>query len=387
MNDESGVRSPDSSFIIHRSPTEHLVTTQNALWLENKPDVEQAMRRVEAWFAGEMLDRPPVRFMAHNAFLDSGADLAGLTAEERRARWLDPEYQIDRFLMSIEGSAFHGETFPVYFPNLGPDVYAAFYGAPLHFGEVTSWSTPIVHDWDDLDQLSFSFDNPYFQKLEELTRHALERCEGRFMVGYTDLHPGLDCAAAWRDPQQLCIDMLDSPNQVSRLAELAIADFETIYDHFDSLLKAAGQLSVSWMGIPSCGRMHIPSCDFANLISPAMFRQFGLPVLQREVRTMTHNVFHVDGKRVARHLDAILSVPDVHAIQWVQGVGDDQPIMQWTPLIRQLQARKMPVIVDLSQAELDDFMAAMRPEGLFLWIAANGEDEQLAIIRRLEQWR
>jgi hypothetical protein len=45
------------------------------------------------------------------------------------------------------------------------------------------------------------------------------------------------------------------------------------------------------------------------------------------------------------------------------------------------------VIVDLSQAELDDFTDAMRPEGLFLWIPANGEAEQLAIIRRLERWR
>jgi hypothetical protein len=360
---------------------------RTAMWLENKPDFEQAMRRVEAWFAGEMIDRPPVRFIAHNAFLDSGADLAGLTAEERRARWLDPEYQVERFLSSIAGRTFHGETFPVYFPNLGPDVYAAFFGAPLHFGEVTSWSTPIVRDWGDLEQLRFSRDNPYLQKLKELTRHALERCAGHFLVGYTDLHPGLDCAAAWRDPQQLCIDMIDSPQQVARLAELAIADFESIYDHFDALLKTAGQLSVSWMGIPSYGRMHIPSCDFANLISPAMFRQFGLPILQREVRTMTHNVFHVDGKRVARHLDAILSVPEVHAIQWVQGVGDDQPIMQWTPLIQRLQARGVPVIVDLSKSELDDFMAAMRPQGLFLWIAADSEDQELAIIRRLERWR
>ncbi len=363
------------------------MTSQTAFTLESKPDFEQAMRRVEAWFAGEMLDRPPVRFMAHNAFLDSGADLAGLPAEERRARWLDPEYQIDRFLLSIAGRAFQGETFPVYFPNLGPDVYAAFYGAPLHFGEVTSWSTPIVHDWDDLERLHFDPENAYFQKLDELTRCALERCQGRFMVGYTDLHPGLDCAAAWRDPQQLCIDMIDSPEQVSRLAELAIADFEAIYDHFDGLLKAAGQLSVSWMGIPSYGRMHIPSCDFANLISPAMFRQFGLPILQREVRSMTHNVFHMDGKRIARHLDAILSVPEVHAVQWVQGVGDDQPIMQWTPLIQRLQARRVPVIVDLNKRELDDFMAAVRPECLFLWIAADDEAEELAIIEKLKRWR
>ena len=50
---------------------------------------------------------------------------------------------------------------------------------------------------------------------------------------------------------------------------------------------------------------------------------------------MTHNIFHVDGKGVARHLDAILSVPQVHALQWVQGVGDDLPIMQWVPFLKQ----------------------------------------------------
>ena len=358
-----------------------------ALELENKTDFDAAMQRIEAWFRGQLLDRAPVRFMAHNAFLDTGADLAGLSAEERQARWMDPEYQVDRFLSSIESRRFHGETFPVYWPNLGPDVYAAFYGAPLHFGEVTSWSTPVVRAWEDVDGLQFRPDNVYFKKIDELTRHALERCTGRFLVGYTDLHPGLDCAAAWRDPQQLCFDMIDHPEQVGHLAERSIDDFEAIYDHFDAQLKAAGQLSVSWMGIPSFGRMHIPSCDFSNLISPAMFREFGLPILQREVKTMTHNVFHVDGKRVARHLDAILDVPEVHAIQWVQGVGDDQPIMQWVPLIKSVQARGVPVIVDLNKVELDEFMAAVSPIGIFLWIAADGEDEELGIIRRLERWK
>ncbi len=140
------------------------------------------------------------------------------------------------------------------------------------------------------------------------------------------------------------------------------------------------------MGIPSFGRMHIPSCDFSNLISPRFFGEFGLPILQREVMTMTHNIFHVDGKRVARHLDAILSVPDVHAIQWVQGVGDDQPIMQWTPFIQSIQARGVPVIVDLNKAELDDFMQAMRPDGLFVWIATENEEEELELLRRIERW-
>lgn len=354
--------------------------------IEGMPDSDMAMRRIYAWFACEIIDRPPVRFMAHNAFLDTAADFVGLTPAECKARWYDPEYQIDRYLDALQGRRWHGETFPVYWPNLGPDVYAALYGAKLHFGEVTSWSEPLVRDWDEVARIRLDMSNEYAHTLDELTRYALERCPGKCLVGYTDLHPGLDCVAAWRDPQQLCFDMIDSPQQVHRLAELSIADFETIYDHYDALLKAHGQPSVSWMGIPSFGRMHIPSCDFSNLISPRFFVEFGLPILRREVRTMTHNIFHVDGKRVARHLDAILSVPGVHAIQWVQGVGDDQPIMQWVPFIRSIQARGVPVIVDLNKAELNDFMQELRPEGLFLWIATENEAEELELLRRIERW-
>jgi hypothetical protein len=140
------------------------------------------------------------------------------------------------------------------------------------------------------------------------------------------------------------------------------------------------------MGIPSFGRMHIPSCDFAALISPRHFQEFALPILQREVQSMTHNVFHLDGKGVARHLDAILSVPEVHAIQWVQGVGDDLPIMQWVPFITEIQARGVPVIVDLSKGELEGFMAAMEPEGLFLWVATETEEEELELLKRVETW-
>jgi hypothetical protein len=101
---------------------------------------------------------------------------------------------------------------------------------------------------------------------------------------------------------------------------------------------------------------------------------------------MTHNVFHVDGRGVAKHLETILSVPEVHAIQWVQGVGDDYPIMQWVPLIKTWQAKNIPVIVDLSQEDLNDFINVMDPKGLFLWVATQSEAEELEILKRIEKW-
>ena len=363
--------------------TPHTPTPWWDVELDTMPGFEMAMRRVYAWFEGAIIDRPPIRFMAHNAFVDEAN--TAYPSDNLKDRWFDSAFQVETFLTSIAGKTFHGETFPVFWPNLGPEVYAAFYGAALEYGEVTAWSKPCVPTWDAMAHLKLDLTSDYFVKLEEQTRTAIERCRGKALVGYTDLHPGVDCAAAWRDPQQFCIDMIESPDEAERLIHIAIDDFETIYDHFDRLLKAHQQLSVSWMGIPSFGRMHIPSCDFSSLISPRLFDRFCLPVLQREVKTMSHNIFHVDGRGVAKHIDRILDEPGVHAIQWVQGVGDDQPIMQWVPFIKKVQARR-PIIVDLNKTEIDAFMDEVSPEGIYLWVATENEAEELDLLKRVEKW-
>ena len=134
------------------------------------PHFDKAMERVYAWFENQIIDRPPVRFIPHNAFLEMATEsITDLSSEEKEAWWLNVELQVDLFLKSIDGRRFHGETFPVYFPNLGPDVYAAFYGAQLVFGEVTSWSIPLVRDWGQVDQLKLDMNNRYFKTLEDLT--------------------------------------------------------------------------------------------------------------------------------------------------------------------------------------------------------------------------
>jgi hypothetical protein len=139
------------------------------------------------------------------------------------------------------------------------------------------------------------------------------------------------------------------------------------------------------MAIPSRGKMHIPSCDFTSMISHRAFCEFYLPSLLEEVRHTTHNIFHLDGKGMLRHLDRILGIPEIHAIQWVQGVGDDLAIGQWLPVIRKIQAAGKGVVIDLQLSELEPFIAAMKPQGLFLCIAAT-ERDQPEIIKRLEKW-
>ncbi len=354
------------------------------LELASKPDFEQAMKRIYAWYEGEIIDRAPVRFTSHNAEYGSIHDKSRW--KNLKEWWFDTEYHVEHYIQSLAGKKFLGETFPVYWPNLGPNVFAAFYGSPLKFGEVTSWAEPCVHDYSQLSALNLDMNNEYFLKLDEMTRYALERCEGKFMVGYTDLHPGLDCAAAWRDTQSLCFDFYDEPDALKEIIRLAEKDFQQVYDHFDAMLKEKRQLSVSWMNIPSFEKLHIPSCDFSAMISRNQFDEFYLPVLQEEVKPMTHNIFHLDGKGVANHIDSILEVPEITAIQWVQGLGKDAPIMQWVPLIKKIQAAGKSIVIDLDKAELEEFISLTEPHGLMLCIDSRDEEEQKEILKRVEKW-
>ena len=357
-----------------------------SLQLETKPDFDQCCDRIDAWFCQEILDRVPVRFHRHNAEYEKL--ISNSSHETLKDRWMDADFQVERFLDSVRGVRFNAETFPVFMPNLGPNFYAAVHGAELVFGETTSWCEPIISKFEDLEKIRFSKDNVYYKKMQELTNKALQVCDGQFLVGYTDLHPGMDCAAAWRGTESLCFDMLMEPSLVQELMRLSREHFLDVYDEFDVLLKSHGQPSVTWMNIPvRNGRMHIPSNDFSFMISPEQFNEFALETLQEEVKTMTHNVFHVDGKGVANHIDSIMSVPEVKAIQWVQGMGDDYPIMQHLDFIRYVQSKGHSIIVDLDKSDLDEFMRIMSPKGIFLWVASDNEEEEEMIIKKLLKWK
>ncbi|MEN8255025.1 MAG: hypothetical protein ABFR33_06100 [Verrucomicrobiota bacterium] len=356
----------------------------NLVALETKTDFQQSMERIYAWYNQEIIDRPPVRFHQHNAeFANAGKPDSQWSSVKER--WFDAEHQVDHFIRQLEGIQFKAETFPMFMPNLGPEIYSAFYGAELEYGEITAWAIPLIKEWENLPEFKLDSSNDYFRKIEEMTALAIERCEGRYWVGYTDLHPGVDCLAAWRDPQELCMDLVLNPEEVENILPLTIRDFEWVFNHFGRMMKAAGHPSITWMGIPSFERVHIPSCDFSSMISPEHFEHFCLPILLKEVQYAEHNIFHLDGKGVARHIDPILDVPEINAIQWVQGLGDDKPIAQWIPLIQKIQKAGKSVILDIELDELELVMKELDATGIMIWVPA-AKEEQDEVVRRLERW-
>ena len=343
------------------------------------------MRRVYAWYDHEVLDRAPVRFSQAARDLPPAGE--GKRWPDLESRWFDARYQVEHYLSCLEASSYLGETFPVFYPNLGPNVFAAMLGGQLTFGEATSWIKPSVETMEEAARVRFDEGNSYYRKILEITDCALEKCEGRFLVGYTDMHPGLDCVDALMGTETMLLNMVDDPDIVKALGEICTREFFRAMDLFHEKLVAKRQLSVSWMQIPFYEPMHIPSCDLGAMISNPMFREFALPMIREEIKHFRRNIFHLDGRGVAVHLHDILALNEVQAIQWVQGAGSTSPIMQWVELIRRIQAAGKSVVVGLTLAELEPFLDAVRPEGILLCIDEPERETQQAVIDRLLKWK
>lgn len=218
-----------------------------------------------------------------------------------------------------------------------------------------------------------------------MTQRALELAEGKFMVGYTEMYAGIDCTAMLRAAEKLCLDLILRPEPLKHLIDLVFEEFPQVYNHFDRILKEHNQLSATWMNLPSFETFNVLACDFATNISPVHFEEFCMPIIRKEAKLFKHNVFHLDGSGVAQHIDAILTLPNLQAINWEQGYGIDEPIIQWLPLIKKIQEAGKSVIVDLKMHELDEFIKKVDPTGIMLWIPAE-PSEQKDILERVSQW-
>jgi hypothetical protein len=354
---------------------------------EFKPDCEDALKRHEAWWSGAVIDRAlttiefprpePERVPAPES---RQADL--------RSRWLDAGFQAESACAGAANTVYYADALPVRVPGLGPEILAAFCGAPLVFGETTSWSEPILTDLgpESADKVRLDTDGFYFRKVMELIDAYVEISGGRFIVGYPDLHSGADTGAALREPQELCIDMIERPGEVKRLCERLTDDYLTVYEAFHARLSRAGMPSTTWLHGTCRGRFDVASNDFSCMVSDAMFDKTFLPLVARECARMDHTIYHLDGPQALRYLDRLMEVPGLDAIQWVPGAAQHDWRL-WVDVYRRIQAREKSFVVYLNAGDVGEFTSLVRPEGAWLHVSGvKGAEEADAVLGVVEQW-
>lgn len=342
-----------------------------------KPDLAEAARRWEAFYAGDLVDRPPVCVTAAMPGRPPGR---WPTYHERA--YAEADELIDRALAAAEATYWGGEAVPAWYPGIGPDEIAAFCGGRLAWdpgsGD-TSWSVPFVEDWERALPLRLHGDEPWWRRTLALYRRAAERLAGTMLLTPLDLHTNMDLLSAVRGPERLCMDLLDCPDAVDRAMASARAVFPAVWRS----IAEAGRMDERGycQGIYAADGAAYLQCDFSCMMSPAQFRRWVLPALEEEASVVRHHVYHWDGPGALVHADALLASPWLHTLSYVPGEGRGT-CADYVELYRRVQAAGKAVQVWGSAEVIKRVHREIRPEKVFYSCSVDTPDEA----ERLLDW-
>lgn len=354
------------------------VTLLPPLELAFKPDAAEAQRRLRAYWQGEIVDRACVSIRAPKDGKNP-ARRSLIVAED-----FDLPTAIDRYEAWAAQMFFGGEAMPALMPNYGPDQWAGFLGARLSMvpDMDTSWAEPLTRGGEDVPDLALDPNDRWWKAIVELTGLAAERGRGKFILSAIDTHSNLDCLSALRGPGQLCMDLIERPDQVLRALEQVQSLYKPVYDTLFTTGRMHERGSTSWLDMWSEGRTQAIQCDFCYMISPEHFRRFALPWLEYEMSCLDHSVYHMDGPGQIRHLDDLLALARLHTIQWVPGAG--QPTAPaWIEMLEKIQRAGKSVQVLVSVEDLKVLYTKLAPEKTFYWVLDCPSETEA---RRLIDW-
>lgn len=352
------------------------------LYCENWPDIQK--RYIEYW-AKENHDRPILNVKAPKTNQKLRPVSKHATLKER---WTDIDYILKCADWEMQNTFFGAEAFPMFWPNLGPDIFAALYGTDLEFGEDTSWAIPHLTDCqiEEFKGFQLQKQGEYYRKIIEMTDAVVEHAKEKYIAGITDLHPGADGLVSMRGPQELCFDSLDYPEFIKKGSFSLFEGFKEIYEELYKRTTKYQQGSTNWMGIWHPDRWYVTSCDFCCMISEDMFEEAIVEELEAEIEFLDASIYHLDGPGALKHLDRLLKIDKLNGIQWVYGAG--QPTAShWMDVLHKIQDAGKLIQVNVEPNELEFMLQHLRPEGVMYNVYASSEEEAKALLKMSEKVR
>ncbi len=306
-------------------------------------------------------------------------------------RWTDAVYRVSRAEADMAERAYLAEAFPYCDTQIGPGSLGTFLGARPHFVPGTVWYDPCIEDPDSFGPIRFRPEgNRWWNVHMALIDEGLRRARGRFLVGIPDLIENIDTLAAMRGTEQLLTDLIDRPGWVKeRLAEINEAFFAAFGLMHAKVKDEQGGNAFAAFRIWGPGKTAKVQCDFSCMISPRMFREFVVPPLAAQCEWLDYSLYHLDGTQAVQHLDALLEIEALDAIEWTPQAGlpgGGSP--RWYDLYRRIKAGGKSVqAVGVEINEVAPLLDGVGPDGLFITTHAPDERAAERLMQSVEPYR
>lgn len=322
----------------------------------NKENLEQTKEMFEQWWQCSNTSRPLMNICAK---LDAPVSPylpvpPCLTPEQNH---IDIDVNIPSFRNYASSRAFLCEAIPNFSANIGPGSLATYVGSEPIFAWDTVWYSKCIDDIASYPSIMYDSNNKWWKRHLEILKEAKRLSNDEFYVCIPDIVENIDIIAAMRGPEETCLDLMDEPQHIKRLIESVDNTYFKYYDTLYEELKIGSSIMYTAFQIIGEGKTAKVQCDFSALIGPEQFKEFIVPSLTKQCSQLNHSVYHLDGKDCIKHVDALMSIEPLQALQWTAGAGQpDGGNERWYPIYDKVKDAGKAMHVNIHDGQFEDWV-------------------------------
>ena len=301
-------------------------------------------------------------------------------------RWFDPEWRAAYLDWYVAHSSLMADMLPVANTQLGPGSLAAILGGVFEGGEDTIWIHPNPNYSDDI---KFDPNHPNWLLHKDLLRACKKKAQGHYYVGMPDLMEGLDVLAAIKGTDKVLLDTVMQPevleHQMQQINDIYFQVFDELYD----IIREGNEMAFCYFSSWAPGKMSKLQSDISTMISADDYRRFVQPFIREQCQKIDYTLYHLDGVGAMHHLDALLEIKELNAIQWTPGVGEPQGgSPKWYDLYKKILAGGKSIMACwVTLDELRPLLDNIGGDGVHLEMDFHNEREVEQAMRIIEEYQ
>lgn len=328
--------------------------------LEFCEDFPRIAQRFEAWWHQSLLDRP--------VFMAEANTRPDRPITRRLELMHEPDVWFREKMLDMQQVHRVGDMLPRIRVDFGAVLLGGLLGGRREVRSDTSWTHAFIDDdWSNAPDWTIPDDHPDRRLLHELTGRVAQDAAGRYLVCTPDLGAAADVLLNLRGSAQLCLDVVTRPDTVKAAVEAICVSWQKAFGSLYATSLEHGAGVIHWLGLWSNRPYAVPACDFNALIGPGHFRELFLPEVVCEAVAAGRAVFHLDGPDAARHIETLLEVPEIQAIQFTPGAGRPSALA-WLDMLRRIQGKGRSLLIFCPAEEVLALAESLKPEGLAILI-------------------
>ena len=301
-------------------------------------------------------------------------------------RWFDPQWRAEYLDWYVAHSSLMADMLPVANTQLGPGSLAAILGGVFEGGEDTIWIHP---DPNYSDDIVFDPNHPNWLLHKDLLRACKQKAQGHYYVGMPDLMEGLDVLAAIKGTDKVLLDTVMQPevleHQMQQINDIYFRVFDELYD----IIREGDEMAFCYFSSWAPGKMSKLQSDISTMISVDDYRRFVQPFIREQCQKIDYTLYHLDGVGAMHHLDALLEIKELNAIQWTPGVGEPQGgSPKWYNLYKKILAGGKSIMACwVTLDELRPLLDNIGGEGVHIEMDFHNEREVEQALRIVEEYQ